>query len=154
MKAVELGYQFRMIEKPRHHGCDTSLKYYGSDKWLRSVIAKAGPYSKKKRYAENTKAKIAQGSLAAEFEKLVVQWKEDTFAVSSLTKKYNHPAYIRIMAMGKDGIRLVLQELQRSGGRWFYALKFMAGENVSEGMDNFEDAKAAWLEWGLKNHYL
>jgi hypothetical protein len=92
--------------------------------------------------------------MASEFASLVTQWKEETFPISSLTKKYSHPAYVRIMAMGKEGIGLVLRELQTSGGRWFYALKFMAGKNISEGIDNFDDAKAAWLEWGYKNNYL
>jgi len=92
--------------------------------------------------------------LRAEFDSLVKQWKEETFPLSSLTKKYAHPAYQRIMAMGSSGIPLVLNELQKNNGRWFYALKFMAGKNVSEGIDNFEDAKAAWLEWGYKNNYI
>jgi hypothetical protein len=93
-------------------------------------------------------------TLTEEFPKLVNQWKEETACVSSLTKIYAHPAYQRIMAMGEQGIPYVLKELQKNQGHWFYALKFMAGINISCGMDNFEDAKAAWLEWGYKNNYI
>ncbi len=92
--------------------------------------------------------------LAKEFHALVERWKRETFSLSSLTKIYAHPAYQRIMAMGVAGIPLVLKELQKDQGHWFYALKFMAGNNVSDGMTNFEDAKAAWLEWGYKNNYI
>jgi hypothetical protein len=42
--------------------------------------------------------------------------------------------------------------LQNNQGNWFYALKYMAGEDVAEGTDNFEDARAAWLEWGRNNN--
>jgi hypothetical protein len=94
-------------------------------------------------------------SLAAEFALLAKQWKEETVAYSSMTKMFSHPAYVRIIGMGKkDGIPLVLRELQKNQGGWFYALKFMAGEDLSKGMANFEDAKAAWLEWGYKNNYI
>jgi hypothetical protein len=58
------------------------------------------------------------------------------------------------MAMGEEGLPFVLKELEKNGGHWFYALKFMAGKNVSEGINNFEDARAAWLEWGYKNNHI
>jgi hypothetical protein len=90
--------------------------------------------------------------LEKEFHKLVKQWKEETFALSSLTKMYEHPAYQRIIAMGTPAIPLVLIEMQKTQDSWFYALKVMAGEDVSAGIKNFEEAKAAWLEWGRK-HY-
>src|SRR5580658_4984723 len=41
-------------------------------------------------------------SLEAEFHSLVNRWKMETFYLSSLTKKYAHPAYQRIIAMGTD----------------------------------------------------
>lgn len=59
--------------------------------------------------------------------------------------------------MGTDGLPFVLKELQNNQGHWFYALRFMAGESgkdVATGSNNFEEAKAAWLEWGYKQLYL
>jgi hypothetical protein len=93
-------------------------------------------------------------SLEAEFHLLVNRWKAETFYLSSLTKKYAHPAYQRIMAMGTNGLPLVLTELQKSNGNWFYALKFMAGKDVSTGITDYENAKAAWLEWGYNHNYI
>ena len=101
--------------------------------------------------------KSASPELEREFGGLVKQWKKETFALSSLSKIYAHPGYQRIMAMGKEGIPLVLKELQKNQGHWFYALRFMAGEQgkgVAEGLTDFESAKAAWLEWGYQNNHL
>jgi len=95
--------------------------------------------------------------LKAEFNKLIAQWREETFSISSLTKIYAHPAYQRIMAMGTAGLPFVLRELQNNQGHWFYALKFMAGEDgkdIAAGLNNYEDARAAWLEWGYNNNYI
>jgi len=93
-------------------------------------------------------------SLEKEFYDLLKKWNEETFALSSLTKIYAHPAYQRIIGMGTRGLGFVLKELQKGEGHWLYALKYMAGENVSAGMKSFEDAKSAWLEWGYKNNYI
>lgn len=92
--------------------------------------------------------------LEREFHSLVMRWNDETCAISSLTKIYAHPAYQRIIAMGISGVPLVLKELDRNQGRWFYALKFMAGKDISEGMSNFDNARAAWLHWGHANHYI
>ena len=96
----------------------------------------------------------AEADLEKEFNVLVAQWREDTFFYSSLTKQFSHPAYVRIMAMGKEGISLVLREMQKSQDNWFYALRFMAGEDVSKGTKDFDEAKTAWIEWGYKHNYI
>ncbi len=92
--------------------------------------------------------------LELEFHSLVKRWREETFYLSSLTKKYSHPAYQRIIGMGTNGLPLVFRELQNNNGNWFYALKFMAGRDIAEGISDFEEAKAAWLEWGFKHDYI
>ena len=94
------------------------------------------------------------GDLEKEFNALVAQWKEDTFACSSLTKQFGHPAYMRIMALGKQGIPLVLREMRKSQDDWFYALKFMAGEDAAKGVKDFDAAKAAWTQWGYQHNYI
>ena len=48
----------------------------------------------------------AEESLEKEFRALVNKWNEETFFHSSLTKVFTHPAYQRIMAMGKAGLPL------------------------------------------------
>jgi len=105
----------------------------------------------KANFCENVKQ---ANPLAQEFDVLARRWRHETFAISSLTKIYMHPSYQRIIAMGKDGLPLVLNALRENQGNWFYALKYMAGEDVSEGIKNFEDAKAAWIEWGYAHNYI
>jgi hypothetical protein len=92
-------------------------------------------------------------ALSREFYLLVPQWKNDTRAVSSLSDMFMHPAYQRIMAMGKPALPLILTELREHSGHWFYALKHIAGKDIATGATNMAAAKAAWLEWGYKNGY-
>lgn len=104
-----------------------------------------------------TDSKMKQKSLQKEFCGLVEKWKKETFSISSLTKIYAHPSYQRIIAMGTEGLPLVLNELKDNGGRWFYALKFMsgkAGEDVALGATDYDDARAAWLGWGYRHNYI
>jgi hypothetical protein len=92
-----------------------------------------------------------------EFQSLVDQWKKDTLGVSSVSDMVLHPAYQRIMSMGKPALPLILQELRRELDHWFYALEFIVGtegKDVAQGADTLEDARSAWLEWGYKNGYL
>jgi hypothetical protein len=86
--------------------------------------------------------------IAGEFAYLAKQWKRDTSLHSSLSNKFMHPAYQRIMAMGKAALPLILKELESSLGHWFYALKFIAGTDIAKGTDNLEDAREMWLKWG------
>ena len=88
------------------------------------------------------------------FARLSREWKEETLCISSLSKIYAHPAYQSIIGMGIFGVPFVLKELERDNGPWFYALKFMAGKDISEGIDNFKAAKAAWLKWGRENKHI
>jgi hypothetical protein len=89
-----------------------------------------------------------------EFAALVEEWERETFFHSSLSKQFTHPAYVRIIAMGEKAIPLVLKELQKDNGDWFYALKFMAGKDLSAGIEDYQVAKEAWLNWGYKNNYI
>jgi hypothetical protein len=99
----------------------------------------------------------ARSPLADEFHSLVEQWKRDTFHHSSLSRKFTHPAYVRIIGMGKAALPLLLSELRDNPDHWFYALKYIAGDegkDVAAGIDGFEAARAAWLEWGYLRGYI
>jgi hypothetical protein len=107
--------------------------------------------------AEQVLSKKAEAtSLAENFQSLVKKWKEETFFISSTSKLYSHEAYVGIIAMGKHGLPFVLNELKNNGGRWFYALRFMAGDEGKEvpSTKDYETAKASWLEWGYKHNYI
>jgi len=83
-----------------------------------------------------------------EFAALAEQWRRETRFSSSLDEKILHPAYQSIIAMGKSAVPLVLSELESHHGHWFWALRFMTGEDpVPEG-SNIAQAREAWLDWG------
>jgi hypothetical protein len=90
------------------------------------------------------------------FNQLAREWLDDTAASSSLTDKALHPAYQRIIGMGPVAITMVLEELERELGHWFWALGALApdDENPAEDASDLEDARASWLKWGREKGYL
>jgi len=92
--------------------------------------------------------------LKMEFERLSRKWKEETFFQSSLSALYTHPAYQRIIGMGRPALPFVLRDLEQSPVRWFYALRFMAGKDVARGIEDFETARKTWLNWGQEQGLL
>lgn len=89
-----------------------------------------------------------------EFAALAAQWRRETRFSSSLDEKILHPAYQSIIAMGKSAVPLVLSELESHHGHWFWALRFMSGEDpVPEG-SNIAQAREAWLDWGRRKGLL
>ena len=52
--------------------------------------------------------------LERDFHKLAEQWHVETRFHSSLSKKFMHPAYQTIMAMGDKALPLILTELQKA----------------------------------------
>jgi hypothetical protein len=99
--------------------------------------------------------KVVSGdSLAIEFPKLVKQWEDETSFHSSLGEIFTNEAYQRIMAMGRDALPMILSELRKKPGHWFYALEKIVGKDVAEGAKNYAEARAMWLEWGYKNNYI
>jgi len=81
-----------------------------------------------------------------EFAALAERWRRETRFLSSLDEKILHPAYQSIIAMGKSAVPLVLSELESHHGHWFWALRFMSGEDsVPEG-SNIAQARKAWLD--------
>lgn len=66
-----------------------------------------------------------------------------------------HPTYQRIIGMGPRVVPLLLAELERKSGHWFWALHAITGANPvpedSEG--NLRAMAEAWLEWGRQRGY-
>jgi hypothetical protein len=93
-----------------------------------------------------------QANLESQFKMLARQWKRETALLGQISKIIMHPAYQRIMAMGPDVIPLILKEMSREPGHWFWALHNLvpAGQDPAEGATNTSDAASAWLEWGKK----
>ena len=87
-----------------------------------------------------------------EFQQLKEAWQKETRYQSFSRQIALHPAYQRIIGMGRDALPLILKELEAGPHHWFWALRSISGEDpVSE--DSRGDMKAmtdSWLDWGRK----
>lgn len=77
-------------------------------------------------------------------------WRDATRLTSSMTEIVSHPAYQRIIGMGRDVVPLLLRELARQPDHWFWALHSITGENPvpREHEGDLERMTDAWLRWG------
>lgn len=88
------------------------------------------------------------------FSALVEQWRADTVLLSSVDKMAMHPAYQRIIGLGRQVLPLILRELQTQPDHWFWALHAISGEDPVQPGTDFDKAVEAWLEWGRKRDYI
>jgi len=98
---------------------------------------------------------IQQTHLGTTFTRLAEQWRRETRGVSSTDELIRHPAYQQIIGMGKAVIPLLLRELERNSGRWFWALNKITEEDpVSpEFRGRTQEMIKAWLKWGREKGY-
>jgi hypothetical protein len=91
-----------------------------------------------------------------EFHRLAEQWRNETGVFSTVERKAIHPAYQRIIGMGKDAIPLILTEMSQRPGHWFWALRSITGENpvTQEHAGNVAAMTEDWLDWGKTHHYI
>jgi len=108
-----------------------------------------------RRLVEDTIYTLANGSnLEKLFSELAGQWRKETGMLSAIQQKVIHPAYQRIIGMGKPVLPLILRELQQKREHWIWALQAITGENIAQTGSNFKEAVTAWLEWGKVKGYL
>ncbi|MBD2357157.1 hypothetical protein H6G41_21455 [Tolypothrix sp. FACHB-123] len=89
------------------------------------------------------------------FAALVKQWREENRGVSSTNQISMHPAYQQIIGMGEAVIPLLLKELEKKSGQWFWALKSITREDAvpPEYKGNTKEMTKAWLDWGRRKGY-
>ena len=94
--------------------------------------------------------------LEALFAKLSSEWRQGTRYLSSTTAIATHPPYHLIIGLGPQVIPLILSDLQREPGHWFWALSALTGENPVEPSDRgrIQAMTAAWLNWGTDNGWI
>ena len=87
---------------------------------------------------------------------LKAKWENETAMFSSVTEIVMHPSYQQIIGMGPIVIPLILSELQKKTGHWFWALKSITGEDpvLPEQRGRVQEMTKAWLRWGMKQGYL
>jgi hypothetical protein len=95
-------------------------------------------------------SRVVKAGVSGRFKRYERQWKEETKYVSSLTEKYLHPSYARIISLGWAAVPLILSSMQTRPDDWFYALRAITGDNPVP-MDVAGDMRAMseiWIAWG------
>lgn len=91
-----------------------------------------------------------------EFGALSQKWRHEIGAESSLSKITGNLNYLRIIALGRKAVPLILRELQKEPAPWFLALRVITGEDTVGRNDagNFSKMADAWLIWGRERGYI
>lgn len=86
------------------------------------------------------------------FLQLSAEWREGRPPSSFVEDLVLHPAYQRIIGLGKEVVPLILQQLAQQPDHWFWALHCITGEDPVDASDagNLSRMAHAWLEWGRK----
>jgi hypothetical protein len=94
--------------------------------------------------------------LEADFNELKEKWLRETKASSSVVEKFMNQNYQQIIGIGEPAIPLILREMQRRPGHWFWALRAITRQNPvsEEDRGNIPRMTEAWLRWGRLNHHL
>ncbi len=92
----------------------------------------------------------AGADASLEFRRKAAEWHAETDDLASVARMVSHPAYLRIINIGKPVLPLILEDLRDNGGFWFPALEAIAGASVGtdEERANFRLLRQAWLRWG------
>jgi hypothetical protein len=109
---------------------------------------------------DSSKAKLAGNGAEREqperrFRELAEEWKAATAFLSSITEMEAHPAYQKIIGMGKEALPFLFEELRREPDFWFWALSAITGEDpVPEAArGNVRLMAKAWLTWAEEHGY-
>jgi hypothetical protein len=56
--------------------------------------------------------------------------------------------------MGKEALPLMFEDLQHSGGHWYWALECTTGDDPALQANNVVEAKEAWLGYAIQQGYI
>lgn len=95
-------------------------------------------------------------SLGEEFRRLAAEWKKETEFQSSITRIAMHPAYQRIIGMGKEALPYILRDLEMTQAPWFWALHAITGIDPVPVEDRgyIDRMTRAWVRWGVRENII
>lgn len=87
--------------------------------------------------------------LEQRFYALVQRWRGSRPLARTATGAAMHPAYQEIIGLGREGLPLILKELEREVDHWFWALRAITGMDPVAPSDRGDLGKMAdaWLRW-------
>ncbi len=108
------------------------------------------------QYADEADDDHAAPSVDQEtFERLADEWEHDRPRGVDIAQMTRHPAYQRIIAMGKPAVPWLLQRLATRPDHWFVALSAITGARPvpPESRGRVKEMVQAWLDWGSQQGY-
>lgn len=89
------------------------------------------------------------------FYRLRDQWRAERGHSSSSADLILHPAYQKIISLGRPVVPLILRELAQRPDRWYWALFVITEQDPVPAKDrgNSKAMTAAWLNWGKQRRY-
>jgi len=104
---------------------------------------------------KTTLAPASQSALERKFNLRAERWEKESAIYSSPGAKLLHKDYIAIIKMGEPVVPMILKRMQTSHSDWLWALEnIVENENPARGLDDYDSAVQAWLEWGRKRYPL
>lgn len=107
--------------------------------------------SARRAYANGSRESSSNSlvDLEQDFSRLTQQWRSEMTFTSSLTEIAGHPAYQRIVGMGRLALPMIFRELATDPDQWFWALKAITGCDPvpPSHRGNIESMAADWLGW-------
>src|SRR5262245_52859148 len=84
------------------------------------------------------------------FQRLAARWREQSRFLSNSVQISMLESYQHIIGMGETAVPLILEEMRREPGQWFWALQAIMEEDPVAPADrgNVRAMTNAWLEWG------
>jgi len=98
---------------------------------------------------------VTTETLRQKFERLADTWQKETVLVSNIGLIQSNPSYLGIIAMGKDALPFIFNNMRQNPNHWFIALNAITGVNPVQENDrgNVEAMTTSWLQWAKKNAY-
>jgi hypothetical protein len=92
------------------------------------------------------------------FGALVLQWRAERGATSSITAMAMCEAYQKIIGMGPDAIPLILAQMRSEANepdQWFWALQVLTGVDpvADEARGDFLKMSQSWMAWAENEGY-
>lgn len=90
------------------------------------------------------------------FPRLAGEWKEMSRYLSNTAQMAMLKPYQQIIGMGTPAVPLILEEMRREPGQWFWALEAITGQEPvpPEAPGRVRLMTDAWLEWGRQHGLL
>ena len=94
--------------------------------------------------------------IQAEFTDLASQWIQSVEGMSSTVEMTKHPAYQKIVSMGKAVVPYLLEDLRNNPLYWLPALRQITQQNPvqPEQRGKIKQMAEAWLNWGKQEGYI